>query len=91
MKSSGDSRGWEAEIGLYGVGTSESVAGGDGWGMMPLGFRTIGDSLDDFRKLGIGRSEGAGEAWKVAPANAAPEVAFDVGDVRGGDWLLLRL
>jgi hypothetical protein len=89
MKSSGDSRCWEADTGRCGVGASESVAGGDGWGTTPLGFRTMGDSLLDLMKLGMGRSEGAGEAWKVAPANGVLEIAFDAGDVRGGDWLLL--
>lgn len=90
MKSRGDSRCWRAETGLYDVGSSESVAGGEGWEMKPLGWRTSGESLDDFKKLGIGRSAGAGEAWKVAPANGVLEIAFG-GDAPEGDWLWLLL
>lgn len=48
--------------------------------MKPLGWRTTDESLADFRKLGIGRSAGAGEAWKVAPAKGVLEIAFG-GDV----------
>lgn len=58
--------------------------------MKPLGWRTAGESLADLRKLGIGRSAGAGEAWKVAPAKGVLEIAFG-GDVREGDWLWLLL
>lgn len=35
------------------------------------------------RKLGIGRDEGAGEAWKVAPAKAAAAAVFTTVDCGG--------
>lgn len=70
MKSSGDSFVFGADDGRKGVGISTSVAGGDGSWRMLLS-RPTGESLDDLdRKLGMGRADGAGDAWKVAPANA---------------------
>lgn len=70
MKSKGDSlaRGADDE---YGIGASLSVVGGEYRGSLARAF-LAGDSLEDLeRKLGMGSAEGAGEAWKVAPAKAA--------------------
>lgn len=71
MKSKGDSvaRGAEAE---YGAGASLSVFGGEYRGSLGGRAFLAGDSLDDLEmKLGIGSADGAGDAWKVAPAKAA--------------------
>ncbi len=85
-KSSGDSsraisvgkRRW------WGVGASESVAGGDGSLPMRPVSCTEGESRALARKLGIGREEGAGDAWKVAPAKAGAAIALGAIIVCGG-------
>lgn len=60
-----------------GVGASESVGGGDGpWSTRP-GYLIPGESMAFERKLGIGREDGAGEAWNVAPAKAVAELVFE--------------
>jgi hypothetical protein len=41
-----------------------------------------GESRALARKLGIGNDEGAGDAWNVAPAKAAPTV-FEAADCGG--------
>lgn len=57
---------------LLGVGAaSVSVAGGDGSRLPRLVSFKLGESKPLAKKLGIGSDEGAGEAWKVAPAKAA--------------------
>jgi hypothetical protein len=62
-----------------GVGAaSESVAGGDGSRLAWSVPRTEGESRALDRKLGIGREEGAGDAWKVAPAKAAAGIALGI-------------
>jgi hypothetical protein len=84
-RSSGDSSRAMSETRgrCFGVGASESVGGGEGsWLARPVPL-SPGESRALARKLGIGRDEGAGEAWKVAPAKAAPAdfVAADCGGV----------
>lgn len=59
------------------MGASESVAGGDGSRLTRLVSRTLGESSALARKLGIGRDEGAGDAWKVAPAKAGAAMGLD--------------
>jgi len=72
MKSRGDSWLWGTEEGRNGVGASLSVAGGEGCWATSAASVWTGERFDTFeRKLGIGRAEGAGDAWKVAPAKAA--------------------
>jgi hypothetical protein len=61
--------------GLPRPSSSESVVGGEGSWLGPVvdGFFWLGESGAELvlaRKLGIGSAEGAGEWWKVAPANA---------------------
>jgi len=74
----------EAEGCAPGVGTSESDAGGEGsWLTFPEFFSAGESAADLARKLGIGREEGAGEAWKVAPAKAAAIVDFGPADCGG--------
>lgn len=83
MKSSGDSRaagkeedGWKGE----GEGTSLSVGGEGSCRTSDLALR-FGESVDGLaRKLGMGNAEGAGEAWKVAPAKAGV-AATDLNEV----------
>jgi hypothetical protein len=75
MKSRGDPL--AAEEGCCkGVGALE--LGGEGsWTASSKVLLALGDSIDDrVTKLGSGRADGAGEAWKVAPANAGPAVDF---------------
>ena len=63
MKSSGDPLLLEAEVDRCGVGSSVSVAGGEGCCVGWVDGRGPGDSFDDFvKKLGIGSADGAGEA-----------------------------
>lgn len=58
------------------VGASESDKGGDGcWSAGPE-LLICGESIALARKLGIGRDEGAGDAWNVEPANAASAGTF---------------
>lgn len=71
MKSRGDSLAFGAEDEYEGVCASLSVAGGEYWGSIFFSLPPDGESPDDLaRKLGIGKADGAGDAWKVAPANA---------------------
>jgi hypothetical protein len=85
MKSRGDSCGLAVDVGRYGVGTSVSVAGGEGSCKISFASLEIGESLLALaRKLGIGNAEGAGEAWKVAPAKAAAEPDFEEAERCGG-------
>lgn len=84
-KSSGDSS-RTMSVGRrqrWGVGASESVTGGDG--SLPMGplSGTAGESSALARKLGIGRDDGAGDAWKVAPAKAGA-IALGANIVCGG-------
>lgn len=69
-----------------GVGLSESVGGGEGSGLKGLVRGMMpGESGTDFAmKLGIGSEEGAGEAWKVAPAKAATEGILAEAELGGG-------
>ena len=77
MKSNGDPLLLDAEVVRRGVGSSVSVAGGEGCWVGYVDGRGPGDSFDDFvKKLGIGNADGAGDAWKVAPAKAM--LGFDV-------------
>jgi hypothetical protein len=86
MKSKGDPLGREAEVVRLGVGSSGSVAGGEGCCCIgSVAGRGAGDSLDDFvKKLGMGSAEGAGEAWKVAPAKAMLGFVVDIEAARWG-------
>lgn len=58
-----------------GLETSASDKGGDNSApVLLLGGLSRGDSVAVLaKKLGIGREDGAGEAWKVAPAKAAAD------------------
>jgi len=63
--------------GWAGVGISASEAGGDGSWLSPPPSCGIGESvLSLAKKLGMGSDEGAGEAWKVAPAKTEAEVGL---------------
>jgi hypothetical protein len=72
-KSRGDSSlaGLDSDDICCGVGGSESVGGGEGSWLRRPESRRPGESIALARKLGMGSDEGAGEAWKVAPAKAA--------------------
>lgn len=86
IKSSGDSFILGTDDGRNGVGTSPSVAGGDGSWSAALPSAT-GDSPEGLeRKLGMGRADGAGDAWKVAPANAVLMPGLIEADRCGGVW-----
>lgn len=79
--SSGDScrEGSVVKTRCWGVGASVSVGGGEGSWFSLESFIPGESSALAARKLGIGREDGAGEAWNVAPANAA--TAADLGTV----------
>ena len=57
-----------------GVPASESDAGGDGsWLVMPDSLCAGESEVVLAMKLGMGREDGAGEAWNVAPAKAVAD------------------
>lgn len=70
MKSSGDS--WTPDaLWRKGVGASVSVGGEGSCRMSRDVLLTLGDSVTEREtKLGRGKADGAGDAWKVAPAKA---------------------
>lgn len=74
-----------AEEVRLGVGSSCSAAGGEGTCEEDsVRCAASGSAAFLWKKLGIGKAEGAGDAWKVAPANAIVVFAVEADEGRCG-------
>lgn len=96
--SNGDSSFRGGAGGLAEPLSSESVVGGDGSWLGPVEGRFwLGDvwgaDVVRAKKLGMGKADGAGEWWKVAPAKAGPCAGGNEGLCRSLEltWLLAPL